>query len=611
MNELALQEINGHETGIAHLKQVSSRIFWAVGLLFAALLVGTSLLGYFLFHPQVYVRDEWPLFLRYTQHSFWQSIWAQYHGQRLFFPGIVRNANMAWLHGNLTYVLILSLLLQLSSMWLLTRDAAKRLAGAPARILLFVLAAMMVLWMGNAFSYLFLSLTYTLGVFGALAASYCIYHGALKSTQDANGWLWLLAAMVCATISTFSWGSGIVVWPVLIVLYLALRAPRITWLTVCLVGSAMLYAYTQITLPLGDHNDVALPANWKQVVNLFHMTLAVLGSMPTHVWIGYPDKYSRLVRGWSHVTGVLGLLWFLGLILWWAGRRRERHWLMPIFGAALFSVGTTLIIGLVRGVPHAGAFTAHGLTERYTIFSSIFWIALVCGTVAAVCRKWSRTGQKSLLAGTVAVLALALAWSQAGSFMWSGRWNNKVDRAILSMGTGTLVRWPIFMQLDFLNVGGVVKATPYLREHRLTFFTQPWTNWLNTKLGGTEQVKTIPGGLTQLKPDPDAWKIQGWTSVAYRGARVVAADQRNEIHGMAIPFQRLPKEISRNRALSRPWWLDAMARLNPDLPLVLGWGRGWYGYVELSQNPRNLDYYLVDSDKNVIARLGQKKQEVE
>src|SRR5690625_5172478 len=156
MTELAVQELNACDKKTAFRQKTASRLLVAVGVALAALLIGTSLLGYFLFHPHIYVRDEWPLFLRYMHHPFWQSIWAQYHGQRLFFPGLIRHANMAWFHGNLTYVLTLSILLQLFSMWLLTRDAAKKL-GPLARILLFVLAAMMVLWMGNMFSYLFLS----------------------------------------------------------------------------------------------------------------------------------------------------------------------------------------------------------------------------------------------------------------------------------------------------------------------------------------------------------------------------------------------------------------------------------------------------------------------
>lgn len=69
-----------------------------------------------------------------------------------------------------------------------------------------------------------------------------------------------------------------------------------------------------------------------------------------------------------------------------------------------------------------------------------------------------------------------------------------------------------------------------------------------------------------------------------------------------MPLLPLPDDKA-NKASPLPFWLETLRGWNKKLPVILGWGRGWYGYVEGDYKPHSLRYYLVTRDKQIIGTL--------
>jgi hypothetical protein len=173
-----------------------SRILTVLALALAILVIGSSLLGYALFHYRILVQDEWGLYKNFIKQPFWQSLWATHNGHRLFFPGLLQKANLVWFKANLTNLIIFSLVIQSISGWLLAHITVHRLERRSSRWLLTALVLSIMLWMGNRIALVWaFGLTYTLGIFGVVMACYGLFRSACDTSPSLPGklhWPWFL-----------------------------------------------------------------------------------------------------------------------------------------------------------------------------------------------------------------------------------------------------------------------------------------------------------------------------------------------------------------------------------------------------------------------------------
>src|SRR5690625_342182 len=372
-------------------------------LLLDAALITSSLLAVGLFHFNILTADEWSIYDRFLNQPLWHSLWNSWNGHRLVFPGILQYANMVWFGANLSNLIFVRVAVIIFTAWLVSRSVRPSVSNRSAHWFHFVMVLAFLLWMGNHRAMLWaFGLTYTLGILGAVSACY-----SMARSRTADGevhWRWLMLALAGATLATFSWGGGLAMWPVLILLALGLRLPRTAVLTVFVCSVGVVTAYFTPTpaeggefLPWVVANAIVSNGMLSNLPSFFQdhgkvgaaayvlylevsKALGVLGSMPAHLALPFFPNRIHAIAILARIAGLLSLVLFGGLACFWWRMREARCWLLPILGIALFCIGNAVLISLARYIELI--LTGHpnyGQADRFCIFSSLLWAGLFCG----------------------------------------------------------------------------------------------------------------------------------------------------------------------------------------------------------------------------------------
>lgn len=595
------------------LPRTLSLTFAALVCVTALLVVGTSLLAYALFHYQVLFHDGWGQYQRLVELPFGEGFWKTYNGHWLVFPALLARANMALFSANLTNLVAVSVLAQVIAAWLLIRLGTCTLESRLSRWLLGALIVSLMLWMGNqtAMTWAF-GLTYTLAVLGGVSACYCLLRCAVAA-RAASRWAWLAVALFGGLMASLSWGSGAVIWPVLVLMALALRARReVSWTVLfAAIAVILLYLYADYGTIGGS---IVLPTDWYGFSLILKMFLGISGSYPAHLISPLAGRKAIAAVLLARVAGAVAILLLVWLIVAWWRRRSEREWLVPLIGVALFALGTGLVIGIARAQIEVSPGqvwinfhpTSAGLIDRYRIFSSMLWAALLCGCVPLMARWRMQVLPSGLLWPACAlILLLALLPSQARDFLHTGMQKAKIKGSSLALVTGTNNGEPM-KHVAFWHIKQAHELAPYLRRHHLTIFRQPWTHWLGTRLPGADTMKrVVPGGLSRTqREDSHGWSLKGWVGQSHRNALILGVDAHGRIRAMA-GLTRRPDSMPAGSSRWQSGWLETLHAIDPRLPVILGWGRGWYGFSPPRYDPHELRYFLVTKDKRIIAGLSR------
>lgn len=590
----------------AAITRVLSVLALAIGLG----VIVTSLIGYSLFHFHILYQDGWDFYQRIADQAFWQGLWATHNGHWLVFPALLARANLALFHANLTNLVMMGVLAQIVSAWLLIRVVAPRVEYRRDHFLIAIFVLAIMLWMGNwnALTWAF-GLTYTLAVLGVVTACFCLFRSADDNISARGCLFWIGTALIGGLVASLSWGSGVVVWPILVLMALALRHRWSVVLGIIMAGLVVVGAYMYAARGVVGQ-AIHWPTDWSTLLSILEMLLGLLGSFPTHCIASFSVNGSSGVALFARIAGAVALAVLAWLVAMWWRRRSDRKWLLPLIGIALFVLGTGLLIGLTRTRIHMHDFTwvaerptAFTLADRYRIFSSLLWAALLSGVFAVVAEGANTLRSKRIWPMAVFGLLLVLVPSQAHDFMRTGVRQMKAEGASLALVTGTNNKIPIEMNLAIFNPHSAIQFNPYLKRRRLSIYRQPWTHWMGTKLHGVNTVNRIMRGeLIGSGLTDRGWWIKGWLAVAHRNALIVGVDHQGRIRALARSTRALGNN-RRERVRRQSFWLYLLQAIDPRLPAILGWGRGWYGFVPGSVNPGKLRYFLVARDKSVIARL--------
>lgn len=584
-----------------HRRSNTASILLSAALLLALLLAASSILAFVLFHQTIPFHDEWKYYPRrlapFLQEPFWQRIWASRSGHRLVFPGLIQKANWFWFHANLAHLIAINVGALIVSAWLLTRAAAAELTSRLGRWVLTAVVLALLLWLGQRSANWGFGLTYTLAVLGVVGACYCVH----RCTWPDAAWgkSWLAGALFFALVASLSWGSGIVIWPVLVLLGLALRLSRYRLLVLFLAGAAVVTAFL-IPAPGDQASGLPWPGDIHAVFIASNRALGVLGNMPAHLLAPFINGSPEVLSRWARALGGAGLCSLAGLgVVWWRSRPVQ-NWILPSFGVCLFVVGTALIIGLARG---GNLGPASGLVPRYRIFSTLFWAALVCAATPLARRRPSLHRRFVVILAPL-VLLLLLVPSQKGGFKHMGMVKVRVQQAVVDLAVGVFDPDPLGLILPGKHDTRWKDFAFYLRQHHLTVFHQPWTHWTGTRLRGEEQTVTETGGLMSAKSMPSGWRIKGYMARAHPGAIIVGVDPSGTIRALAKPAVTGEWDKLDRYNYVRPAWLQVLYRLDRTLPTMLGRGHRWYGYAAQGFEPDELRYFILRADQSVIARLG-------
>lgn len=581
-------------------------------ILVSLFVILTAFLGYALNYHHILTWDEWDVYstriipyrdtpLPFSDMSFWLRIWGSRFGHRQFFPAVFEKVNLLWFAGDMGNLVFLNVLSQVIAAWALSRSAVRALPRKGSRFALLFLAMALLLCLGHWPAFVWgAALSDTLVVLGVCLACYGLY----QCGENRGSWhaFWFFFSLAGGVLASASYGAGIVVWPALVLMGLGLRLPRRTMALLVVSGVAVIVAYFFPT-PADWSGHITWPTSPVALFGAFNRALGMLGNMPAHWLSPYGSRQDAWLSIFARAVGLVGVILTAILVLVWQRRPQQRPWLALPVGVALYVLGTAAVIGIARHDPDLGSY---GMLRRYRIISALLWTALLCGFSPLLSGRlkglWPRA------AGAVAMLVFfaLLLQIQSRGFLHSASGGTGVEKSALALVNKVNDKG----RMHHISRHGVAyEFAPYLRRHHLSIFRKPWTHWIGTRLPGAgKPVSRVPGGIAKAKSFPSGWRVTGWTERPYRGDLVVGVSQKGVIRSIA-QFIAPPRYAIRHAPPYQSAWLSALHHIHPWLPLILGWGRSWFGYSRTEYDPNKLRYFVVTPDKRIVGRLVRAKDQ--
>lgn len=375
---------------------------------------------------------------------------------------------------------------------------------------------------------------------------------AARRTSSHHRPLWIAASAVAAVGATYSMANGLVVWPLVVGLAVALRLGRRAIVALGLVGALTVFSYVW-------HIEVDTQGSLSDPARVLAYTCVYVGSI-------LRDLGSATAAG---VLGGLGiaLLVLLGVLAW--KRRAAASIAMPFgVGVALFVLLSALQTAVGR-VEELGV--SQALSSRYTIASFTFWLALLVGFLTPLRERFrgaAPLAAPGLLAGAaIAVLLLGLTGLPSRTLLRT----EVVGKETAVLGylagvddpSGTLTGGP--------SGDVVADAFRWMEENRLG----PWApggiaDDLRFELPQAAGSPACQGAVEWVDPVGGGFRLRGWLAPpggepASRNLAVFDARGRPAGRGLVGTHRPDVAEAARSE------WSGfvAYARVEPPRPLVL------------------------------------------
>lgn len=461
----------------------------AVALLATAMVTLAGVALMWIVSPRVPYADQWLFYRHLIERPFAEVVLAADNGHREILPKLVRMAELKAFAADQSLQITLGMLLALATFmllglmhWRAPLPFAQRCAGM-------LIAALGIFWLGNE---------------RALAHSNDAIHAYLVTffmataltlvarVSPASESLRSLAASLCALAATFSFGSGIAVWPALLLVLALRRAPLRAWLPFAggLLLALVLYLggaseATTTTLSFDPSAQGLLLLRWLAAPFLYVFWPLLDSGIAAQLPAGIArDISSSIAQAWTSAFGaaaqstwplaafgLAGVAMFF-LMCW-------RVWRAHDAGAvavriALGVAGFALSVGAVVALSRANYFAVHHdqvQATRYLVWSSLFWCGLGMAFVL-------RMAAPQAAAGFALVLAIIIAPSE----IWMGRlaanMRTVADRAALGGAVRVLDRAEPLGETRFEELAYLL---PLFEQRRLAMHAWPETAWLGRR----------------------------------------------------------------------------------------------------------------------------------
>lgn len=368
------------------------------------------LLGMFLFYSVDYpYYDQWDFvpFLEkaYSHQLTWQDFWAQHNEHRLVFPRLLMLVLARISHWNI-YLELLANLVLAGLTWLVLCAQAKssgRQVHEGTNVAVYLMLTLLVFslsqWQNWFFGWQLQEFMNVLAVVLTLIAL----------TWRGLPGLGLSIAACFALVASGSFASGILVWPIGLILLLLQRRERgkyfryelLAWAA---LGSAVTWAYLKDYTTPSYHPPLA-----SALAQPLHCALYILAYLGQPVWNLDPI-----------ISIILGLI---GLLLWSTSltqlilSRIPLSTLSPWIGMALYAIFTACLTALGRvdnGLDQA-------MSSRYVTMANLLWIPVAIQFYWVARINDGPLVRRSLAFKFCVLCALVVTASFVGAYRWAER----------------------------------------------------------------------------------------------------------------------------------------------------------------------------------------------
>jgi len=517
----------------------AGRAFLLFSLVFlgAAALVGLADIVFILRHYVTFpYGDQWVWMARVHDRGVVRGLYAQYNEHRLTIPGLFFLIDYRWFSARNGFLIVISLLFQLACTVLLILPVWW--APAVPKQVRFIFSGMTIILMfwfiqGEDLFYPY-QLQIASADLGVLTAACFLSRAATDGRITTATWIAVLGA---ATWATFSFGSGMVIWPVVLGLGVLARVPkRLLIIAGIAFLCVMVLYFADYHTPPGSDSPMRLIMQPVQVAHYMTVFLGLpfFGAGAQNVrFITYVGPY---------MFAALGVLTALGIILRLVRKKpgtRTRPDVM--YGSTIvFCLGAAFLAAMARsnyGVDQA-------LSGRYAPMSLIFWISLAGVLTIEISEREGDGGLGRVVWAGVMAIASVLTFSshiEMGDYM--ALRSQRQAEAALSIAVGVPDSSRVDQELASLHLVTLVDefSTPFFHHSLLAF---PEARWLGTPLqdhfhqvpgnqclGSLDLVNTIPNSLA------GGVRVIGWAWDAKERrvpSRIWITDSTGIIRGLGL-----------------------------------------------------------------------------
>jgi hypothetical protein len=480
------------------------------------------------YHSPLLWVDQW-IFIRELignhGHYSVSLLWRQHNDHRILIPKLFYLADLYIFHGTNTFLLVVIFCVQLAHLaWLALiyskigrlSSIAWRTAVGLTAICLFTPRQMENFFFGS-------DLPLVLPLFGATVAvsSLGMFSMSLRETKNGDRRL-LVLCWTAAVMAVLSFSSGLLLWPILVVLGLVWRLPRKSVVATAALG------ITLIGVTMLGYTNTILTGSSFPVTSILRYLLVLYANS----WSFVGDRFGMVLATWIVPAASLVGLWVIF-------KRRT-----DTLAVVLFS-----LIGFIVAGSFATAFGRFGLgieqarADRYQTGILLFW----CCLAVLLIREASRAQRShGWLLGQQAIIALIIVFAARmaqpvahGARLHAQAMRNAAAAIEAGVNDPQTVVYPLtspFNQ-DLIVYGN------YLRSRRWSIFAAPQPFPLGRQFDRYFRVvspSACAGAVDSLAGVPDklwpGFRFSGWVwdiAAHAPGRAVVLIDPSGRIIGAA------------------------------------------------------------------------------
>jgi len=472
-----------------------AEVWIAVAILFYSI----SGLGYLYFGSvSVIYSDLWRIFQRCLTLSWLRFALPRWNDHPCFFPNLLGIIDLHFFHGKQAPFILLGIVLTIATtlilLVLIWRDKA---VGNTSRMLAALIVVMSNFWLGrdsttaigffNCFSYLVLC---------PLAVAF-LWLPKLRS-DSPHFWGAAVAVLIGGFVASLSYGTGLAVWPALLLLAWAARLGTRS-LVVLLIYSiiAVILMYMLPSPPDQTFYSVRqlVEAAAAAPVSMLSWLCRLIGSPVAYVIAGWVSQQSPslIAESWIPLwIGVAGLVLAIVAVASSVIKRNIGQNCLKFTGFALITFALfAMIIIIIGRAPSFRDTPSEANAPRYFFWSTLFW----GGFLLLMLERGAKT---RYLRWPIFVIVLAipiLAWPSHFSSAVADRFvrvNCEVAATSLIDGVRDV------KQLSFLAEPEQIDAlVPLLRSERLDMFADGLQDWIGlnetTLFGGKHKPEKLKG----------------------------------------------------------------------------------------------------------------------
>lgn len=403
-------------------------------------------------------RDQWHMYHALLEQGVWQTSVTTVSGHRHVLAFMLYAIDLHAFSGNNHFLVGVDWALNLLLVAILLQAVRQLPASAVDRGLFGGWVVLWLCWLLNIalLGWGFNGINNYLSIVNTVLAVLCLY----RAVHGPGGALAAVAALFFAALATFSFGNGVLVWPIALLLLLAWRAPGAWWLAVLLAAVLGVAAYCG--LPGGEVVGQSLRFNgWQHLA----FPVQVMGAPVYH-----------LLRAWQCLPlpalDALGTL--IGLLLtavalvtaWQAVLARAPLDRVCSLALALVAIGygTCLMLTMTRveGVLDPAV-------DRFQVWALLVWVGLALWWYPATQPSRQRYWHAAFLLFPLLALPSQLDWGAR-----LAEYRQRVEQSLLSYQVYLPVAEDAEKALHWNwenKVPHLFAVMELLREHRWNVFS--------------------------------------------------------------------------------------------------------------------------------------------